>query len=162
MLFMTIVRKSFESCNSKKENPNILKCSRVWFHQALSPSKITTAPNWTQAQAIPPSTPAPPAVAVAFQHSMILKSTVRRWHSLEPWSQITQKPQIKPSRHESPERRHSARPVVHRAFHGNHAVLIIHHPTCTHTHTNVEETAAKLEKHTSRKSCSARCLQHSL
>lgn len=30
-----------------------------------------------------------------------------------------------------------------------------------HTHTNVEETAAKLEKHTSRKSCSARCLQHS-
>lgn len=56
MLLMTIVRKSFESCNSKKKNPNILKCSRVRFHQALSPSKITTAPNRTQAQSSSHST----------------------------------------------------------------------------------------------------------
>lgn len=55
---------------------------------------------------------------------------------------------MKPSRHESPECRRCARPAVRRAFHGNHAELIIlHQHARTQTH--------------SRKSWFARCLQHS-
>lgn len=57
---------------------------QMWFHEALDPSEIRTAWNGTQAEAIPPSTLAPRAVAVTFQHLLIMKSTIRnredRWH----------------------------------------------------------------------------------